>query len=600
MSSIDDKKSLVAQVYRSNWVSFYEWKVRDSRDSLTSLFVYNYTMEEDADWFDIPSDEEDELFTDNIVPDADHVIVAEYSSSSQAITVLPTIGTTAQYTLEPHPNYTSTTPLRRSILVGDDLNPMPFIPFSDDPSFPHESHMDEHYETFAWHEMDLLDPDLEVICVQTVKDLMGDKFSLTFENILATKVMPRQLIQNIQLYTGARRRDYPKWPASDPLHPTTVPYSPHHTSHLSPSQTLTDVLQYFCISDCFYGYCSTHDYEPRSLPPSIPPTLSNTDLHNSITTSCSKYCFVLGRHTQTLSHWSPDDLSILYTTLRYSPDTSPCDLSTIVRKPCSEVATKRHQWLSTQSPLTTSKQNFSRKYTTSTKIEFADLDPETFVPNYPLLCVKCESRDPSTKVCRNTFIQHMRHKRCVVHRSKWGLGYYLAESAREGDLITEYIGDIIYDPTVRSRDAVAAHTNRQYMFKLNSLFTVDGTTAGNESRYINHASGHNANVRAHVRLVNSEHRIGIFACKDIEPGTELLLDYGSDFFNAHSMSTAETQPRSRHLRVQSHDVSSIILSASFLHQPPSESSESLVLRTLPRIQHSIGSAKSESVVTFEN
>ena len=27
-------------------------------------------------------------------------------------------------------------------------------------------------------------------------------------------------------------------------------------------------------------------------------------------------------------------------------------------------------------------------------------------------------------------------QRCVVHRSKWGLGYYLAESAREGDLIT--------------------------------------------------------------------------------------------------------------------------------------------------------------------
>jgi len=33
-----------------------------------------------------------------------------------------------------------------------------------------------------------------------------------------------------------------------------------------------------------------------------------------------------------------------------------------------------------------------------------------------------------------------------------------------------------------------------------------------------------------VRLVNSEHRIGIFACKNIKPGTELLLDYGSDFF----------------------------------------------------------------------
>ena len=123
------------------------------------------------------------------------------------------------------------------------------------------------------------------------------------------------------------------------------------------------------------------------------------------------------------------------------------------------------------------------------------------------------------------------------------------------------------------------------MFKLNSLFTIDGTTTGNESRYINHASGDNANVRAYgiyikktlpfdprlgysqkkekteskfvcfltVRLVNSEHRIGIFACKNIKPGTELLLDYGSDFFfktQAIPTSTAENwlPPRFRYLK----------------------------------------------------
>ena len=123
------------------------------------------------------------------------------------------------------------------------------------------------------------------------------------------------------------------------------------------------------------------------------------------------------------------------------------------------------------------------------------------------------------------------------------------------------------------------------MFKLNSLFTIDGTTTGNESRYINHASGDNANVRAYgiyikktlpfdprlgysqkkekteskfvcfltVRLINSEHRIGIFACKNIKPGTELLLDYGSDFFfktQAIPTSTAENwlPPRFRYLK----------------------------------------------------
>jgi hypothetical protein len=44
---------------------------------------------------------------------------------------------------------------------------------------------------------------------------------------------------------------------------------------------------------------------------------------------------------------------------------------------------------------------------------------------------------------------------------------------------------------------VAAHNRRQYMFKLNSTFTVDGGPLGNESRYINHASGDKANVQAH-------------------------------------------------------------------------------------------------------
>lgn len=44
---------------------------------------------------------------------------------------------------------------------------------------------------------------------------------------------------------------------------------------------------------------------------------------------------------------------------------------------------------------------------------------------------------------------------------------------------------------------MAGHLNRQYMFKLNSTLSVDGTFVGNESRYINHAPGDQANVRAH-------------------------------------------------------------------------------------------------------
>lgn len=69
----------------------------------------------------------------------------------------------------------------------------------------------------------------------------------------------------------------------------------------------------------------------------------------------------------------------------------------------------------------------------------------------------------------------------------------------------------ILNPCIHS--AVAAHTNRQYMFKLNSLFTIDGTTTGNESKYINHASGDNANVRAYG--INSHFTHWVFTKKKL-------------------------------------------------------------------------------------
>ncbi|EKM75237.1 hypothetical protein AGABI1DRAFT_109603 [Agaricus bisporus var. burnettii JB137-S8] len=144
----------------------------------------------------------------------------------------------------------------------------------------------------------------------------------------------------------------------------------------------------------------------------------------------------------------------------------------------------------------------------------------------PELCLRCDARNSNREGgCRNSAIQHMRHKRGVIFRSRYGLGFYLSESVREGDLITEYIGDLIYEATTKSRDPIASHSRRQYMFKLNSTFTVDG--------------GAIANVQAHVRLVNGEHRIGIFAVRDIGAGEEVFLDYGTEFFQTRKKVVVE-------------------------------------------------------------
>src|SRR5699024_2172319 len=55
-------------------------------------------------------------------------------------------------------------------------------------------------------------------------------------------------------------------------------------------------------------------------------------------------------------------------------------------------------------------------------------------------------------------------------------------------------------------------------------YVLDATKYGNLSRFINHSSD-NPNCHARIFLVNSEHRIGIFASQNIEHGEELFFNY---------------------------------------------------------------------------
>ncbi|KAF5370328.1 hypothetical protein D9758_006997 [Tetrapyrgos nigripes] len=132
--------------------------------------------------------------------------------------------------------------------------------------------------------------------------------------------------------------------------------------------------------------------------------------------------------------------------------------------------------------------------------------------------------------CQNAGIQRGDSKATIVLKSgQWGFGLFLLESANNDDFIIEYVGELIYEPTWKSRSDLSKHRKRAYPFKLNSTYDIDATYVGNESRYINHSWG-NENCVARVKLVHGDHRIGIYATRRIEAGEELIMNYGADFF----------------------------------------------------------------------
>ncbi|KAJ7125141.1 hypothetical protein C8R44DRAFT_782419 [Mycena epipterygia] len=165
----------------------------------------------------------------------------------------------------------------------------------------------------------------------------------------------------------------------------------------------------------------------------------------------------------------------------------------------------------------------------------------------PMICLKCQAKDADADVCQNANIQRGRWKLTTVAPARWGMGLFMAETADADELIIgvehpcldfyfsvphsglEYIGELIYDPTTDSREPIAVHRGRNYLFELNSTLSVDGTYAGNDARYINHDAQH-PNCHAKVRLVNGEHRIGIYATRRLEKEEEVLFNYGNHFF----------------------------------------------------------------------
>ena len=104
-----------------------------------------------------------------------------------------------------------------------------------------------------------------------------------------------------------------------------------------------------------------------------------------------------------------------------------------------------------------------------------------------------------------------------------GWGLFATMPIRAGEFIGEYRGEVVSHNEAERRGQMYDRNFNSYLFALNSEFVVDATVKGCKMRFINHAD--KPNCSAKVMHVCGDHKIGIYASKNIKAGHELFYNY---------------------------------------------------------------------------
>jgi SET domain-containing protein len=101
-----------------------------------------------------------------------------------------------------------------------------------------------------------------------------------------------------------------------------------------------------------------------------------------------------------------------------------------------------------------------------------------------------------------------------------GRGVFATRDFKRGDRIVEYVGErISHEEASRRYDDEAVDRHHTFLFTVDDEVCVDGASAGNEARYINHSCAPNAYAQIDRK------RIFIYAKRTIRAGDEILYDY---------------------------------------------------------------------------
>ena len=135
--------------------------------------------------------------------------------------------------------------------------------------------------------------------------------------------------------------------------------------------------------------------------------------------------------------------------------------------------------------------------------------------------------------CQNQRFQRKQYASVsVIKTEKKGFGLRANASLQPNDFVFEYIGEVINEPTFRSRMLRYDKEGIKhfYFMSLTRSEFVDATKKGNLGRFCNHSCNPNCYVDKWV--VGEKLRMGIFALRAIRAGEELVFNYNVDRYGA--------------------------------------------------------------------
>jgi [histone H3]-lysine36 N-trimethyltransferase len=142
-------------------------------------------------------------------------------------------------------------------------------------------------------------------------------------------------------------------------------------------------------------------------------------------------------------------------------------------------------------------------------------------------------------LCRNRRFQNAEYPTVdVIQTEAKGYGIRSLSPLPEGTFIYEYVGEVIDEPTFRTRmhDYDEEGIKHFYFMMVQQGEYIDATKRGGLGRFINHSCAPNCYVDKWV--VGTKLRMGIFADRDILEGEELTFDYNVDRYGYQPLSPA--------------------------------------------------------------